>query len=284
MNRMHQLSLDEIQSRELSMMKMFGDLCRRHGLTYWLGGGTLLGAVRHKGFIPWDDDIDLMMPRYDYDRLMKYADEIDSTGQYKLASYELGNLNYPFAKVYDTQTTIQKLYDEDETEKNLWIDIFPLDGMPDDEKEVEKIYFRTMLARRVLRLKQARSGEGKTKLKKALKPAAKLLLRPIPDAYLLKYIDENCRMYSIQESNYMGGIANGYGPWERMPKKPFLKPCTLEFEGMEVSAPGCWDYYLKRLFGDYMQLPPEDQRQTHNMIVWAPSEEADEVLHQGNME
>ena len=269
MDKRKKLTLKEIQERELSMMRLFVSLCERHGLTYWLGGGTLLGAVRHKGFIPWDDDIDLMMPRYDYDRLMQYADEIDSTGRYRLASYELGNLNYPFAKIYDTDTVIRKLYDEDKTETNIWIDIFPLDGMPDDEKEVKKIYARTMLARRILRLKQARDGEGKTAVRRLLKPMAKVLLRPVDDESLLKYIDKNCRAYSVEESHYMGGIANGYGPWERMPKKPFLKPCRLEFEGEEVSVPGCWDYYLKRLYGDYMQLPPEEKRQCHEMDVWA---------------
>ena len=115
----------------------------------------------------------------------------------------------------------------------------------------------------------ARSGEGKTALKKALKPLIKMLLRPIDDQKLLDYIINTCQTYKIDDCSYMGGIANGYGPQERVPKKPYLKPVMMPFEDMTVSAPGCWDYYLKNLYGDYMQLPPEDKRETHSMDVWA---------------
>ena len=253
-HKMRKLDLKQIQQRELTIFKVFLDICEKYGIRYYLAGGTLLGAVRHNGFIPWDDDIDINMPREDYDKLLAHADEIGASGDYKLAAYELGNLNYPFAKIYDLHTSIRKLYDEDETEKNLWIDIFPMDGLPDDEKEVKKIFRKTLTARKILRVKQARLGEGKTALRRRLKPLVKALVSPISDRALL---------------SYMGGIANGYGPQERVPRKPFLTSVPVTFENMTVSAPGCWEYYLKSLYGDFMKLPPKEKQITHDMDVWA---------------
>ena len=268
-SNMKKLNLQEVQQRELEIFKVLTQICSKYGIRYCLAGGTLLGAVRHKGFIPWDDDIDVNMPRDDYDLLLSHADEINASGDYKLAACELGNLNYPFAKIYDLHTSIRKLYDHDETEKNLWIDIFPMDGLPDDEREVRKIFNKTLAARRILRVKQARTGEGKTAFRRLLKPLVKTLCMPLPDDKILDYINRTCRTYKVDECGYMGGIANGYGPQERVPRKLYLKSVPMQFEDMEVSAPGCWEYYLKNLYGDYMQLPPEDKRVTHDMDVWA---------------
>lgn len=262
------LNLREIQKVEFDAMKVFIDLCEKYQIRYYLSGGTLLGAVRHKGFIPWDDDIDLMMPRADYDRLLEHAEEIGQTGIYKLAACELGNLKYPFAKIYDLRTTIQKVYDDNDTERNLWVDIFPIDGLPLDLYKSTNLFRRVMFERRLYLLKQSRDGEGKTAVRAKLKPMLKKVLRPINDEKLLKHIVSLCRSCKVEDSEYIGALCICKGPQERMPKKPFLKEKEVEFEGITCKAPGCTDYYLRRLYGEYMQLPPEDQRQTHAMEVW----------------
>ena len=151
-----------------------------------------------------------------------------------------------------------------------------MDGLPDDDKEVRRLFKRTLAARKILRVKQARSGEGKTAFRRTFKPLVKALVKPIDDAKLLAYIDRTCRTYKVDDCPYMGGIANGYGPQERVPRKLYLKSVPMPFEDMQVSAPGCWEYYLKSLYGDFMQLPPEEKRVTHDMDVWAETDNKQE--------
>ncbi len=263
------LTLQEIHEYELGILKAYIRVCDDHGLRWCLAGGSLLGAVRHGGFIPWDDDVDLLMPRPDYDAFVKVAHEVEQYGPYRAAAYELHNLAYPFAKVYDTRTSIRKRYDNDETENSLWIDVMPTDGLPSDEKEVERMFRKSLFLRKVLKIQYARLGEGKTRLKAAIKPVFKVLARPIGKERVCAMIDRLCRTYTVDECDYVGCVNFGYGPQERMPKEEFLRTVKIDFEGISCNAPSCWDLYLRSLYGDYMKLPPEDKRKTHDMDVWA---------------
>lgn len=271
------LSLQEIHSYELDILKAYIRVCEDHGLRWYLAGGTLLGAIRHKGFIPWDDDVDLLMPRPDYDAFIRVAHEVENYGPYRAAAYELHNLAYPFAKIYDVRTSIHKLYDGDETEQNIWIDIMPMDGLPADDRENAAMFRKSLFLRKVLKIQYARLGEGKTKLKAAIKPVFKVLARPIGKERACAMIDRLCRTYTVDESDYIGCINFGYGPQERMPKKEYLETVQVTFEGLSCNAPGCWDFYLRSLYGDYMQLPPEEKRVAHSMDVWVETEDPRET-------
>lgn len=263
------LSLREIQERELEMLKLFINICEQNGLRYYMAGGTLLGAVRHKGFIPWDDDIDVLMPRPDYMRLQKLAASRLLPPAYKFHSWELGNLNDPMCKIFDTNTFVDKKYHRDRYDKYLWIDIFPMDGLPEDEREVQMIYRKVLRARRLLKFMKAREGAGSSRFRALIKP----LLKPFALLFFgkkrtVKYIERIAQKYSFEESRYVGGIVYGYGPQEKCDREAYVDGVEMIFEGCRVMAPGCFDYYLTSLFGDYMKLPSEDKRQVHFMDVY----------------
>ncbi|MDE5885516.1 MAG: LicD family protein [Oscillospiraceae bacterium] len=269
---MRKMKLAEIQQCELGILKHFVDICERNDLRYYLAGGTLLGAIRHKGFIPWDDDIDVLMPRPDYDKLQTLAAQVNN-GRYQIASHELKNLHYPYCKIYDTTTKIKKCYDSDKTEQSLWIDVFPLDGLPKEKKKVDQIFRKSLWLRKLLTVQSSRIGTGKSKLKIMLKPITKLLLLTFVGMECVSdQIVKLARKYDFDHCDYVGGIVWGYGSKERMVKNEYLPAVTVPFEDMQVNAPGCWETYLTALYGDYMKLPPEDQRINHEMKAWIMDE------------
>ena len=146
MQEMKEMSLQEIKKIELNLLIEFDKLCKKNNLYYTLCGGTLLGAVRHKGFIPWDDDIDVIMPRGDYDKLLN-EDNIDKTELPKyveIANWKMGNMNYPFMKFMDKRTIINPKYVDDNKSNKIWIDVFPIDGNPKDEKQLRRLYKKSL--------------------------------------------------------------------------------------------------------------------------------------------
>lgn len=268
---MEKLTLKQIQNLELDLLIEFDKLCRKNHLYYTLCGGTLLGAVRHKGFIPWDDDIDVLMPRPDYDRLLSNQN-IDSTGlpdYIKIYSWKNGTLNYPYIKLVNIRTHIDVDYfDSDMICNHIWMDVFPIDGNPGDKREVDKVYKKSLALRKILFLKLADPHDGKTRMKKLLKPLAVKILSLIKMQSLCKKIDDVAKQYDFEKSEYVGGILWGYGPQERIRKDGYMIPITAAFEGKEFPAPSNYDEYLTGLYKDYMQLPPEDKRIVHDMKAY----------------
>ena len=265
---MKQLDKNKIQQKELQILKCVGRFCEKNHLKYYLAGGTLLGAIRHKGFIPWDDDIDICMPRPDYERFIR---SFNSTNNLMIKSSSLGNWNAPFAKVLDLSTKVESQFSEDEV--HLWIDIFPVDGLPSDITEVKNIYEKCSKYRQLYCTGNARLGEGKTVLRKY----AKYILKPLICAYGVKRLSEKietiARSHSYDDSKYVGIVTWGlYGVGERMLKTEFEKGVSVEFEGHQFPAMSCWDGYLSGIYGDYMQLPPVEKRKTHDITVYVNSD------------
>ena len=264
---MKKIETNEIKQKELNILFYFDSFCKQNKLKYHLAGGTLLGAIRHKGFIPWDDDIDVCMPRPDYEKFIKLYSVTDSC--YKLKSNYLKNFSAPFTKIVDIKTKIISQFNESDVNTNLWIDIFPVDGLPEELDKVKKIYDECDFYRTVLNLSSAKLGEGKTKFRKY----SKYILKPLAQIYgkqrCIDKIEQIAAQYPYETSKYVGAITWGlYGVGERMLKSEFEKTVEVEFEGHKFPAFSCWDSYLKGLYGDYMQLPPVEKRKTHDMVAY----------------
>lgn len=263
---MKELDNNEIKNIIFEILCVFSEFCDEHDLRYYLCGGTLLGAVRHKGFIPWDDDIDVMMPRPDYERLHVLMRKEAIKPYYKLISIEAGNSFWPFAKILDTRTHIECQYTT--ADKCLWIDIFPMDGLPNNKKKSDKLLSRAPLLKIWFGRCTAKIGTGKGWFRKIIKIPIIILLRLYTPDRIARKMDNLARQYDFNKSEYVGGVAWSLGPQERMKKIDYLPYCDVEFCGRKFHAPACWDYYLTKLYGDYMKLPPENQRINHEFIAY----------------
>lgn len=247
-----------LQLRLLRILKAFDKTCREHGLRYYLEDGTLLGAVRHGGFIPWDDDVDIMMPRPDYERLIRHSREW-LPEPYEFVCFE-NDPKYPlqFGKVQDASTTLIErphLY----YLGGAYIDIFPIDGVPDTEKEQRRH------DRRYHRLKSLLYLTWRDPYKHGHGPASwyPLLLRRIwrPEK-VQRLMREHSLRYPFEESKYVANLFdNMRGILDR--EKELGPGTPIRFEDAEFISVADTDTHLRRLFGDYMTPPPPDKIEQH---------------------
>jgi lipopolysaccharide cholinephosphotransferase len=270
---MKRIDLNELREIELDMLIDFDKYCNKNGLRYYLAYGTLLGAVRHKGFIPWDDDIDVVMPRPDYERLLHLYKTTPIDKRINIATYRNNDSCIcPFIKLQDLRT-IGHEDDLKETFKTrVWIDIFPMDGIPKDEVERKK-HFKVLKA---LKQKISLCTRPFVFCKNPARLAKRLFIFLfygfVDIKKVNKKIEEKAMKYSYDESDYVGVMTFFSGEKEMMAKSIFENPVCLEFEGHKFYAPREYDKYLTRMYGDYMTLPPIEKRITHAYSAWWESE------------
>lgn len=258
------LSLRDIQLAELKILDYFDEICREQGLRYSLAGGSLLGAVRHKGFIPWDDDIDVCMPRADYEAFVKTFQERAHV------RYELyANNVTPFVKLLDKSIQVSSPHEET---KYLWMDIFPVDGLPDSYEKSLRHYKKALRYIKMICWPGLKNYSGSHSV--FLAALIHFYIKIFTKARAAKHLISLAQKYSFDSSKFIGCVVWGlYGIGERMLKSEFEKFVDVEFEGHTFKAMSCWDSYLTGIYGDYMQLPPEEKRITHGFKAYRIEEE-----------
>jgi lipopolysaccharide cholinephosphotransferase len=268
------LDLKELQKKELELLILFRDICDEHQLTYYISGGTYLGAIRHKGFIPWDDDVDVAMPRKDYDKFVKIAPELFQ-GEKKFWHYStVSESKRPNSRLVDYSTKIMNNSWKIPRAEPIWIDIFPLDGLP--KSSIKSNIHKVRLL--FLKVMVGFANYENIQDNKPGRPWHERFLLWINNTFsigkklnLYKQYDvlENAlRKYSNESSEVYFNFHGAYRFNSIFNKKTIYgEGISLEFEGTQFNAPKNYDEYLKQIYGEYMELPPEDQRNKHNTEI-----------------
>lgn len=257
---MREISVLESRGIQIGILKEVDRFCKNNNLTYFMSYGTLLGAVRHKGFIPWDDDIDIAMPYPDY---MKFCTEYNGNN-YKVNHWtRQPHFHCNYAKFEDVRTLSLEEIVQD-YKMGINIDIAPIIGLPDKYESAQKYFNKIVYYRNLLTLKKMKFRKGRSPIKQL-----GLLLSRIPLAFVSnrrvnKHIDSMCRKYPYETSKYVICVGSFNPVKEIIEKEKLGVPCRLEFEGHMFSAPSGYDSWLTQIFGDYMQLPPEEKMVSHH--------------------
>lgn len=264
----------EIQAVCMDMLRLVDKICKAENIPYYLSGGTLIGAIRHKGFIPWDDDIDVMIPRPEFERFLKAAPKY-VPARYRMVHCSLpGDYAMPWIRMWDLHTKLVPSHTQKVFTAHLFLDVFPIDALPTN-KRLSDLFFKKIRFYDIL-LKCAR--------RKALWPDERLQwLKKILMAFTnirqprqwACSLDKAAKTRSFAKAKYAGVVTvTHYGSRERMPIEIYRGSVPVTFEGETFPAPIGYDTYLRNLYGDYMQLPPVEKRASqHNLEAYMIPEE-----------
>ena len=268
MDTMKKIDNEDVKKLSFAVLCDLKKVCDQHGLSYSLTGGTLIGAIRHKGFIPWDDDSDIMMPRPDYDRLMALGKQTPLP--FRLLSAEISgkDYGYPFAKACHSDTLlVEDSIEQSSVPLGVYVDIFPVDGMG-NRYWTAKIRCMGFQFLHGLKITSHWTSYHRSKLRKwyyePFRYGCYALSKLLSREYIDRTLDRFLRKKDYQTSTFAGRLVGDYGSREIMPKAMFEKMITVSFENEAFDAIADYDTFLRSLYGDYTQLPPPEKRVSHH--------------------
>jgi len=278
---MKENNIKKLHEVDLQIVKEVVSICDKHNLTYYMIGGTLLGAIRHKGFIPWDDDIDLGMPREDYEKFLEVAPSMLSSNL-DIVNYKTdSSYQYYITRVRNKDTkVIEKRICNDTKYTHASIDIFPLDGTPNNKYQRKLYYFKIMALRALMSLSYKDSIDNERK-RGILEQIFLSIMIKIPTENLFNptriknQIDKEMRKYPVKDSDIIGCLMGAYRVGEMVPRKVYGKGKCYDFEDIKLHGPEYAHDFLEIIYGNYMELPPENVRKTHFKIVEINGEKID---------
>ena len=259
---MSSYDLKRIQKIELEIFDEFQKLCKNNDLLFFLVGGTCLGAIRNQGMIPWDDDIDLSMPRADYEKLKQIA-EVKLGKNYFFQHFENEeNCGFIFGKIRRNETILSETYSYKlPFHQGVWIDIFPYDNISDNKFIRRWDFIRFAFYKNIYIIKCGYSmPEGKPGYYQIFYSIAKFISKFFNRKRLIKKLKMIMTRHKDKQTDYVYPYGGAYGEKDILPKNVFENPLEIDFENRKAFVYHNYDMYLKSLYNDYMKLPPIDKR------------------------
>ena len=269
-----ELDISEVKSISLEILKEFISFCDTNNLLYFLSYGTLIGAIRHRGFVPWDDDLDVCMPREDFEKFRILIKEKNN----KIGNYEVRNIyncsKYhcrPIDRVVDSRYMCK--LNDGQYYLPPWLDVFPWDGLPKNSKENKKHWAKIKKLRRRERLaKQPITTDFyKDPIILIYRAIIHFPFKLIGPKYFAKKIEKEAKKYSFNKSEYVATVVAGYGERERIPKEYLYNGNNFKyvyFEGLKCRVPYHYDKVLRHIYGDYLSIPDISNCKYHIINLW----------------
>jgi len=260
-----EVNQEALQNHLMHMLKWFHDFCAENDIRYYALGGTMLGAARHSGFIPWDDDIDVGVPRSDYERLRLLIGNREYEGYFfETPDSHSPEYRYPYGKLYDTRTTLTE-HTWPALHRGVFIDVFPLDGLGNDENESIQHWSSIVKQSNYLWARTCAVRKERSFVKNAAIVVAHLIPRSVAgEKKVLSQMDLKCKTYDFDNCKYGGNVFGNWGAKEIMPSAIMGHPTLYSFGDLKIYGAERADEYLTHLYGDWRKLPPVEKRITHH--------------------
>lgn len=263
-----------LQLEELEILKFIIDVCEKNNIRYYMQGGTMLGAIRHKGFIPWDDDADIGIPRSDFTKFVKVIREIDDC-KYDILTYQDEESDYNFiCKIHSKNIKVRETNYNSNREYGIWVDIFTLDGLPNN-KILRTIHKYRLLFHRAM-WKLSDNGENINLVNGRKSLFDKVIIFFGIKLKIGKLFKKKNEMYKINKllskycfdkSKYVVNFMGAYKFREMFERKIYDDYDYYKFENIELPGPKNYDFYLTQMYGDYMKLPKKEMRDVHSLEI-----------------